>query len=208
MRDWQVRGLVDDRAAVSVNLSGKQFAQPGMLEQVKDTLNKTGLPGHCLELEITESVIMENADAACETLRQLRALGVSLSIDNFGTGYSSLSYLHRFPISTLKIDRSFIATDDNSGIVATIVTLADKLGMEVVAEGVETAAQVAHLKNLGCEFGQGYWFARPADAGAIELMLQKGVYRADGDATLPGESSETHYAIAEWDDLIPVETVC
>lgn len=97
---------------------------------------------------------MENADAACETLRQLRALGVSLSIDDFGTGYSSLSYLHLFPITALKIDRSFIG-DDNSGIVGTIITLADKLGMEVIAEGVETA-QVAYLKDLGCEFGQGY----------------------------------------------------
>ncbi|MGI8735537.1 MAG: putative bifunctional diguanylate cyclase/phosphodiesterase [Pyrinomonadaceae bacterium] len=208
MRDWQLKGLVDDAAAVSVNLSCKQFVQPGLLEQVKEVLKETGLRGQCLELEITESVIMENADAACQTLRELRALGVSLSIDDFGTGYSSLSYLHRFPISTLKIDRSFIGNDENSGIVGTIITLADKLGMEVVAEGVETAAQVSYLKDLGCEFGQGYWLARPADSAAIELLLQEGVYRGDSDGTLTRESSDTHYSIIGSDDLIPLEVVC
>lgn len=208
MRDWQLKGLVDDAAAVSVNLSCKQFVQPGLLEQVKEVLKETGLRGQCLELEITESVIMENADAACQTLRELRALGVSLSIDDFGTGYSSLSYLHRFPISTLKIDRSFIGNDDNSGIVGTIITLADKLGMEVVAEGVETAAQVSYLKDLGCEFGQGYWLARPADSAAIELLLQEGMYRADSDGTLTRESPDTHYSIIGSDDLIPLEVVC
>ncbi len=211
MRDWQLKGLVDDQAAVCVNLSGKQFAQPGLLEQVKETLNETGLRGPCLELEITESVIMENADAACETLRELRALGVNLSIDDFGTGYSSLSYLHRFPISALKIDRSFISNDDNPGIVGTIITLADKLGMEVIAEGVETAAQVAYLKDLGCEFGQGYWLARPADSAAIELLLQKDVYRMDGDASLPIASYDSYRSNAEASssmELVPLEVVC
>ncbi len=209
MRDWQLKGLVDYQAAVCVNLSGKQFAQPGMLEQVRDTLNETGLRGECLELEITESVIMENADAACETMLQLRALGVSLSMDDFGTGYSSLSYLHRFPISALKIDRSFIGNDDNSGIVGTIITLADKLGMEVIAEGVETAAQVAYLKDLGCEFGQGYWLARPGDSAAIELLLQKDAHQTGLKASLPLASFDPSRPIVGSDiELVPLEVVC
>lgn len=179
MRHWQVLGFLDESAAISVNLSSKQFVQAGLVDQVKEILAETGLPANCLELEITESVVMGNADTACSTLRELRELGIRLSIDDFGTGYSSLSYLHRFPISTLKIDRSFIghmSVDDNSTIVSTIMTLAQNLGMEVVAEGIETAAQLAQLKLLGCEFGQGYWFARPADATSLELLLQSGAY--------------------------------
>ena len=209
MRDWQLKGIVDEDASVSVNLSCKQFAQPGLLEQVKEILNETGLPGPCLELEITESVIMENADAACETLRELRALGVGLSIDDFGTGYSSLSYLHRFPITALKIDRSFIANDDHSGIVGTIITLADKLGVEVVAEGIETAAQGAYLKDLGCEFGQGYWLARPADSAAIELLLQKDAYQPEKNTWLPMAGYNSEYLIVESDvDQFQLEGVC
>ena len=209
MRDWQINGLVDQQAAVCVNLSGKQFAQPGMLEHVKQTLHETGLRGQCLELEITESVIMENADAACETLRQLRALGVSLSIDDFGTGYSSLSYLHRFPITALKIDRSFIGNDDNSGIVGTIIALADKLGMEVIAEGVETAAQVTYLKDLGCEFGQGYWLACPEDAAAIESLLKKAAHQTELKPARPFVNFDSCPPIAGSDvEIVPFEVVC
>jgi len=200
MRHWQLQGLVNQSATVSVNLSCKQFVQAGLLEQVKEVLDETGLLAQCLELEITESVVMENADTACSTLRELRALGVRLSIDDFGTGYSSLSYLHRFPITTLKIDRSFIGhpsqNDFNCGIVGTIITLADNLGVQVVAEGVETAAQVAQLKALGCEFGQGYWFGRPAHPAAIELLLQKGVYQTNGNAVWPPlETCERNCAV-------------
>ncbi|CAN5665046.1 hypothetical protein BH18ACI4_BH18ACI4_06780 [soil metagenome] len=214
MRHWQLLGLVDQSAAVSVNLSCKQFGQAGLLEQVAEVLDETGLRAQCLEFEITESVVMENADTACSTLRELRALGVRLSIDDFGTGYSSLSYLHRFPITTLKIDRSFVGpqseNDYNYGIVGTIITLADNLGVEVVAEGVETVTQLAQLKALGCEFGQGYWFARPADPAAIELLLHKGRYPTGGRATqLLLETGERNCVIAgSHVDLIPLEAVC
>src|SRR5205085_3615734 len=140
---------------------------PNLIDQIKETLNATQLDPCCLQLEITESVVMENAETAATMLKQLRALGLKLSIDDFGTGYSSLSYLHRFPVSTLKIDRSFIgrmgAGDENSEIVRTIITLANNLGMQVVAEGVETEAQLAQLRELKCAYGQGYLFSRPVE---------------------------------------------
>src|SRR5204862_4541223 len=143
---------------VSVNLSSKQFQQLGLVEQIKETLRKTRLDPECLHLEITESVIMENAEEAAGMLGQLKALGVKLSIDDFGTGYSSLSYLHSFPFDILKVDQSFIcrmASDNHSTvIVESILTLAQKLGKQVVAEGVEHEEQVAALLELGYGFGQ------------------------------------------------------
>jgi EAL domain-containing protein (putative c-di-GMP-specific phosphodiesterase class I) len=134
---------------------------------VATILRETGLSPKCLKLEITESMVMENMDSAVQMLRQLRALGIALSIDDFGTGYSSLSYLHRFPINTLKIDKSFVTrmadNAENGEIVRTIITLAKSLGMDVVAEGVETEAQLEQLKALSCQYGQGYLFSRPVD---------------------------------------------
>jgi EAL domain-containing protein (putative c-di-GMP-specific phosphodiesterase class I) len=117
---------------------------------------------------------MDNAEAAAQMLKRLRALGVQLSIDDFGTGYSSLSYLHRFPVNYLKIDRSFVmrmTTDNDNAIVKTISTLAHNLGMEVIAEGVETEEQCRQLKALGCEYGQGYLFSRPVNAEAALRLL-------------------------------------
>jgi EAL domain-containing protein (putative c-di-GMP-specific phosphodiesterase class I) len=128
-----------------------------------------------LKLEITETVVMENIDTATRTLEQLRALGVELSIDDFGTGYSSLSYLQHFPVSTLKIDRSFVSriteSEGTAEIVRTIMSLARSLGMDVVAEGVETAGQRAQLTDLDCEFGQGYYFSKPMGEDAAEAFL-------------------------------------
>jgi EAL domain-containing protein (putative c-di-GMP-specific phosphodiesterase class I) len=127
-------------------------------------------------LEITESVVMENAELATTMLKQLSDLDVHLCIDDFGTGYSSLSYLHRFPVDTLKIDRSFVnrieEKDENVEIVRTIATLARNLGMDVVAEGVETEAQLACLKSLHCEFAQGYFFSRALDANDASELLE------------------------------------
>ena len=176
MREWQL-ALGKESLTMSVNLSGKQLTQTDLIRQVQDTLSQTGLTSTCLRLEITESVVMENAELATNTLLQLRKLGVHLSIDDFGTGYSSLSYLHRFPVNTLKIDRSFIGRmakgDENSEIVRTICTLANNLGMEVVAEGVETHEQLELLRSLKCEYGQGYLFSRPVDAEkATALILE------------------------------------
>lgn len=177
MREWQSL-LGREALTMSVNLSGKQLTQTDLIQQIQNTLAQTGLNPTWLRLEITESVVMENAELATNTLLQLRKLGVHLSIDDFGTGYSSLSYLHRFPVDTLKIDRSFIGRmakgDENSEIVRTICTLANNLGMEVVAEGVETHEQLELLRSLKCEYGQGYLFSRPVDAEkATALILEE-----------------------------------
>jgi diguanylate cyclase (GGDEF)-like protein len=177
MRAWQLASPDQKPLSISVNLSGKQFTQPNLIEQIKHILQETQLDPRCLKLEITESVVMENAEIAKSMLMQLRALGVKLSIDDFGTGYSSLSYLHRFPVNTLKIDRSFIsnmsAGDENTEIVRTITTLANNLGMDVVAEGVETEKQLAQLKEMRCEYGQGYLFSRPLTVEAATQLLQQ-----------------------------------
>jgi diguanylate cyclase (GGDEF)-like protein len=160
---------------LSVNLSGKQFVQPNLIDQIKGILRETNFDPRWLKLEITETVVMENAEAATTMLLQLRDLGVQLSIDDFGTGYSSLSYLHRFPVTTLKIDRSFIGrmceNDENAEIVRTIMTLASNLGMEVVAEGVETEEQLAQLRELKCDYGQGYLFSKPVNSETAEALI-------------------------------------
>ncbi len=175
MREWQKLSPVFRPLTVSVNLSSKQFAQPDLIDRIKRTLQETDLDPRCLKLEITESVVMKSAETASSMLKQLRALGVHVGIDDFGTGYSSLSYLHRFPVNTLKIDRYFIGKmgtgDENSEIVRTIITLASNLGMEVVAEGIETAEQLAQLRALKCEYGQGFFFSRPLDGKKAEALL-------------------------------------
>ena len=162
--------------AVSVNLSARQLFRAELLEQVRSALAQSGLDPHRMRLEVTESVIMENAGPASLLLAQIKALGVHLLLDDFGTGYSSLSYLHNFRFDTLKLDRSFVARVDSSGkhaeIVRTILSLARALGMEVVAEGVETPAQVAQLQLLRCDYAQGYHFARPMDAAQLEALLE------------------------------------
>jgi diguanylate cyclase (GGDEF)-like protein len=179
MSEWRELIPSQQHLTVSVNLSSKQLTQPGLAESVRRTLCETALPPHCLKLEITESAVMDNAEGAASVLAQLRALGIQLSIDDFGTGYSSLSYLHRFPIDTLKIDRSFVAkmTDnsENGEIVRTIVTLASNLGMCVVAEGVETGEQHARLEALGCEYGQGFLYSMPVEAEAALALIRRGV---------------------------------
>lgn len=174
MRQWQKQFPDWQFLTVNVNLSSKQFT-PHLVEQVDQILQETGLGGEYLKLEITESVLMSHAESAITTLSHLKQLGIQLAIDDFGTGYSSLSYLHRFPIDTLKVDRSFIQRVDVDGeqlaIVRTIITLAWNLGMEVIAEGVETAKQLAQLRSLRCEYAQGYLFSKPRDVNAIEALL-------------------------------------
>jgi diguanylate cyclase (GGDEF)-like protein/PAS domain S-box-containing protein len=175
---WQ-QATADRSLSISVNLSPKQFTQLNLIEQVQQILRQRELEHHSLKLnlklEITESAIMENPDAAIQMLNQLKALGVTLLMDDFGTGYSSLSYLHRFPFDTVKIDRSFVnrlgSGSDSSAIVKAIVTLAHSLGMTVVAEGVETANQMMHLRALGAEYGQGYFFAAPLTSGAAQQLI-------------------------------------
>jgi diguanylate cyclase (GGDEF)-like protein/PAS domain S-box-containing protein len=156
-----------EHLTVNVNLSGRQFSQGDLIEEVQRVLSETGLAASRLKLEITESVIMENPEMAVDLLKRLKALGTHLCIDDFGTGYSSLSYLLRFPADTLKIDRSFVIALNKGGrerdIVGAIISLATSLGMDVVAEGVETMEQRDVLKSLGCRYGQGYLFSRPLD---------------------------------------------
>ncbi len=163
---------------MSVNLSARQFAQADLGRQLTEILAATGLPAASLELEITESVVMDSSDAAIDALRALRALGVKLVLDDFGTGYSSLAYLKRLPLDTIKIDRSFVAgladDDSNLPIVQAVVSLAHGLGIDVTAEGIETVEQRDCLRDLGCDRGQGYWFARPLPAAELEVVLGQG----------------------------------
>ncbi len=167
-----------------MNLSGKQLNNTKLIQEVKDILFDTGFDPSRLKLEITESVVMENAEVSTVLLKQLRALGLQLSIDDFGTGYSSLSYLHRFPVTTLKIDRSFVSRmgqgDENLEIVRTIVTLAKNLNMDVVAEGIETQEQRAQLHALGCQYGQGYMFAKPLSVADVCEYIEDERQQAKG----------------------------
>ena len=175
LKEW-LRSLSDGgRLSVSVNLSGRQFAQPDLVERVQEVLSETGLEPAYLALEITESVLMGQDEAATRTLASLRSMNIGLHIDDFGTGYSSLSYLHRFPVDTLKIDRSFVdrlgTPDENHEIVRTIVSLAHSLGMWVLAEGVETADQLEQLRQLSCDLGQGSFFSPALEAGQAEALI-------------------------------------
>ncbi|WP_421659428.1 EAL domain-containing protein [Leptothermofonsia sp. ETS-13] len=175
IKQWQTEFKLDSALMVSVNLSGQQFTQPDLVEFIEETLAAIELEGHSLKLEITESVAMNNVESAIAMLVRLKALNLQLSIDDFGTGYSSLSYLYRFPVDTLKIDRSFVSRMDDAGddaaIVQTIVGLAHSLNMNVVAEGVETAAQLARLQTMQCEYGQGYFFSKPLPAQGAKALL-------------------------------------
>ena len=174
-REWLTTYPVSPPLFVSVNLSVKQFNQPGLVENIANLLQEFKLPPRCLKLEITESVFSDNIEAAVGLLTQLRELGVQLSIDDFGTGYSSLSYLQRFPIDTLKIDRSFVTqmmeNEENLAIVRTIVALAQNLGMDVVAEGVETEEQLRLLRKLECENGQGFLFSTPLGGMQLDQFI-------------------------------------
>ncbi|HKI05636.1 MAG TPA: EAL domain-containing protein [Thermoanaerobaculia bacterium] len=163
---------------LTVNLSNKQFFQADLFDQIKEALTTSGLDPACLGLEITEGVIIRNADSAASRFSRLKSMGVQLYLDDFGKGYSSLNYLHRFPMDTLKIDRSFTSrieeSEGNLAIVRAIVTLAHQLGMEVVAEGIQTEEQKAKLQSLGCEYGQGFFFSEPVSPdGAENLLLRR-----------------------------------
>ncbi|MEW5977431.1 MAG: EAL domain-containing protein [Acidobacteriota bacterium] len=179
MSSWQARFRECTPLMLSVNLSSKQFVQLDLANQVAEILRESGLDPESLKLEITESLVMENVEIALPTLLQLKALGVQLSIDDFGTGYSSLSYLHRFPIDTLKVDRSFVSRMEPNGenlkIVKSIINLAHDLNLDVIAEGVETADQKAQLLDLGCECAQGYYFSRPVEAAAIDSLISSSI---------------------------------
>jgi EAL domain-containing protein (putative c-di-GMP-specific phosphodiesterase class I) len=186
LRLWQEKFKTEHPLTMSVNLSGKQFAQKNLVEKIRKSIRDAGLKPNCIRLEITESVVMGDAIAAIEMLKQLKSIGVQLSIDDFGTGYSSLSYLHRFPFDILKIDRSFVSRmsidKDSRGIVKTIITLASELGKAVVAEGVETEEHKAMLSELACEYGQGYLFSKPMNKDKAEEFLQNSLLALTSDS--------------------------
>ncbi|MBV2235573.1 MAG: bifunctional diguanylate cyclase/phosphodiesterase [Sterolibacterium sp.] len=171
---WRDAGIHDIR--VAINLSTQQLHQSELLTTVSDALSRHGLTGKDLELEITESMVMEDPDFCIEQLRQLSALGIRLAMDDFGTGYSSLSYLRRLPIDTLKIDRSFVRdieiNDNDAAICATTISMANTLGLDTVAEGIETEVQASRLRELQCDRFQGYLYARPMPAPAITDFLR------------------------------------
>ena len=176
MRAWNLQFPSDPAFTIAVNISGKQFAQPDLVSQVRHILHEACLDPQSLRLELTESVTMRDVERTARILGELRTLGVGLSMDDFGTGYSSLSHLRRFPLDTLKIDRSFVSEMENSSdsraIVQMIVSLGRSLGMEIVAEGVEGAKQAGLLESLGCEYAQGYFFSKPIDQeGMAEVLL-------------------------------------
>jgi EAL domain-containing protein (putative c-di-GMP-specific phosphodiesterase class I) len=162
---------------VSVNVSGKQFSQRNLPEMLKDVLGDIGVDPKNLKIEITESALIENSNNIIDILTEIRAMGIKLCIDDFGTGYSSLSYLHQFPCDALKIDRSFLENADSDfeklEILQSVVRLAWNLGLEVVAEGIETQQHLARIRALSCESGQGFLFSRPLAVNDAKKLIRQ-----------------------------------
>jgi EAL domain-containing protein (putative c-di-GMP-specific phosphodiesterase class I) len=180
--------VISSSSRVAVNLSPLQFRVGNLLSVVMDTLKQSGLPATRLELEITETLLLEKSDQVLATLHALRSLGVRISMDDFGTGYSSLSYLRSFPFDKIKIDQSFVrdlaANPDAQAIVRSIISLGKGLGVTITAEGVETEAELSCLRNEGCHEGQGFLFSRARPNVEIVSLLkaQRGEGTATGDA--------------------------
>ena len=173
--EWDAAGLPPLRMAV--NVSPTQFRDSRFASRLKGILAELAVPPQRIELEITEGVAMLDAETVISTLREVRALGAEVAVDDFGTGFSSLSYLHRLPLNRLKIDRSFVNDMDRpgnsgTGIADMVVKLGQSLGLLVIAEGVETEAQAELLRGIGCELAQGYLYARPMAAGAFRDWLE------------------------------------
>ena len=186
---WQNAGLPP--MAVSVNVSARQFRERDLVSRVVRALKESGLEAKYLELELTESLIMQDVELAVATMKELKGLGVQLSIDDFGTGYSSLSALKTFPVARLKIDKSFIdgilADENDKAVAGAVVSLGQTLNMRVIAEGVETEAQAAFLRNINCDEMQGYLFSKPLSARGIEGFVREnlaGAESAFGDSCI------------------------
>jgi diguanylate cyclase (GGDEF)-like protein/PAS domain S-box-containing protein len=199
---WHKQFPSESPITISTNLSARHFRHPELVEQIAAILTQTEIDPRAVRLEITESLVITEPVQAAEVLHKLKALGVKLSLDDFGTGYSSLSYLHRFPFDILKIDRSFVGRmeeDANSSqIVETIILLAQKMHMAVVAEGIETAAQKRQLWSLGCHYGQGYHFAKPLPASALEAMLAQAHNQQQAAPVLPAPCQADEKVMSNW----------
>lgn len=200
-REWRDKGLPSLR--VGVNISAAQFHQQGLVESVQAALLQAGLDARYLEIELTESCVMSNPEESIAILEELSRMGVLVSVDDFGTGYSSMSYLRRFPIDKLKIDKTFVAEmdtrADDASIVQAIVSLAHGLHLKVVAEGVETEAQLAALKGLGCDQYQGYYCSPALPPAEFEALIRQQQAREDSDDSDPAEFQET------WSKLTAVQ---
>lgn len=196
-RAWQVLGDVEERLAergklpapalfLSVNLSGRHFVDADIVRTVESFLADTGCPPERLKLELTESVLIKDPEQALDILQQLKALGVVIALDDFGTGYSSLSYLHRFPLDTVKIDQVFvrgIETDPyNRKIINTINQLAQALNLDIIAEGIETPEAEAYIRDLGCDYGQGFFYAKPVPGDELLALIGSGLVAGEGGA--------------------------
>jgi diguanylate cyclase (GGDEF)-like protein/PAS domain S-box-containing protein len=178
LKSWQDQIQDLQKLTMNINISSKHFLLPSLLDDIKDILNVTGLPPDHLKLEITETALMEDVEETVRHVNRLRDYGLQIVIDDFGTGYSSLSYLQRLPIDTLKVDRSFVSRiqntpDGNRNIVEAIISLAHRLDMSVVAEGVETVEQHTILLNMNCQFGQGYLFSKPIPKQEVDVLIQE-----------------------------------
>ena len=177
-RRWQDASPANKSLVMSVNLSARQFQHPTLVADIERAVRQSRLDPRSLKLEITESVVMQDVESTLATLHALKALGIQLAIDDFGTGYSSLTYLKRFPIDTLKIDRSFVdglgQDAQDTAIVRSVVALAQTLNLSVTGEGVETVEQQTHLEELGCDLAQGFMFARPSPPELLDAVLLHG----------------------------------
>ena len=192
---WIKAGLPEIR--MSINISARHLAENDLVEKITLALNEFDVPGHCLEIEITENAIMKDMETAINKLKQLSALDISIAIDDFGTGYSSLTYLHKLPIHTLKIDRSFLHEDrfnnDDHTIINTIVAMAKGLGLNVVAEGVESQTQLEYLREIDCSEAQGYLFGKPLPPNIISQLLIQEPYSTPGSRTDSGKGTHRHH---------------
>ncbi len=203
---WQAKAKTAEPLSIAVNLSGKHFGHPALVEQIKTVIAETGINPESLKLELTESAVMDNAETAILMLKQIKETGVRVSIDDFGTGYSSLSYLHRFPIDLLKVDRSFVSAmeenTENGEIVRTVIALAKALKLKVVAEGIESIHQFHQLRILGCEYGQGYLFSKPLPVAGIERLLAdntrwQNILPTTAMPVMPQRSDISHLRLAQ-----------
>jgi predicted signal transduction protein with EAL and GGDEF domain len=196
MRAWQLRFPSEPAMTIAVNFSAKQFVQPDLVQHVIQTLRDTHLDPGSLRIEFTESVAMQDAERTARILNELKAFGLCTSIDDFGTGFSSLSYLSRLPLDILKLDRSFVAGMENNKesrqVVHTVISLGHSLGMDVVAEGIETLEQANELRSLGCQYAQGYFFSKPVTQTCAEALLKSGVREPDVLGTMAELSRRFH----------------